>query len=115
MHRGHQTRVQSADVERKVDATRTRPNGRHATDGADEQVVPLEAASRGELVCTPDDDELQQDAQNEATNHETHALNPQILEEFGHLSISSRHAMTSISTPTLLGNAATSTVARAGR
>ena len=72
----------------------------------------LKAGSLGELVCLPDDDELQHDAHHQATDHEAEALNPRILEEFGH---DGMRAMTSISTPALLGNAPAWTVARAGR
>jgi len=110
--RAHQQRVQSAHVERKVETTGDQPDGPHPTDGTDEHVVPLEAGPFGQLVYPPDDDELQQDAQHEAAEDETEALNPWIIEEFGHDAMS---AIRSISTATFLGKAPASTVTRAGR
>mgnify|MGYP004200620515 CR=1 FL=1 len=88
------------------------PDGPHPTDGPNEHVVPLEAGLFGQFVYPPDDDELQQDAQHEATEDEPEALNPWIIEEFSH---DGMRAIRSISTATFLGKAPASTVARAGR
>ena len=84
-HRAHEQRIDAPNAQRQVDPRAREPDGRHASHGLDDHVVPLEARLQCDAVSALDNNAFEEEADERTANDEDSALHPGDLEEVSHV------------------------------